>query len=192
MSAYVIALYIRLSIEDVKYESMSIENQKLTLHDFASAPPEAGHAEILEFVDNGYLYRFPEDWNIPVSNNQSENAIRPFTFGRKSGWHFLRFGHKSLRQCGVLFAHCHCPCKRYCAVGVSHKTVFRVFRDGCTSEVIMQNVIAPPVFTLGWRGCLLGRTRDCLAVTKRTDINIVMQEPMSLFLIGSCATSAYR
>ncbi len=54
MSAYVIALYIRLSIEDVKYESMSIENQKLTLHEYASALPEAGHAEILEFVDNGY------------------------------------------------------------------------------------------------------------------------------------------
>ena len=54
MPAYVIALYIRLSIEDVKYESMSIENQKLTLHEYASALPEAGHAEILEFVDNGY------------------------------------------------------------------------------------------------------------------------------------------
>ena len=54
MSAYVIALYIRLSIEDVKYKSMSIENQKLTLHEFASALPEAGHAEILEFIDNGY------------------------------------------------------------------------------------------------------------------------------------------
>ena len=54
MPAYVIALYIRLSIEDVKSESMSIENQKLTLHEFASALPEAGHAEILEFVDNGY------------------------------------------------------------------------------------------------------------------------------------------
>ncbi len=54
MPAYVIALYIRLSIEDVKYESMSIENQKLTLHEYASTLPEAGRAEILEFVDNGY------------------------------------------------------------------------------------------------------------------------------------------
>ena len=54
MPAYVIALYIRLSIEDVKYESMSIDNQKLTLHEYASTLPEAGHAEILEFVDNGY------------------------------------------------------------------------------------------------------------------------------------------
>lgn len=54
MSAYVIALYIRLSIEDVKYESMSIENQKLALHEYADAMPEVGHAEILEFVDNGY------------------------------------------------------------------------------------------------------------------------------------------
>ena len=54
MPAYVIALYIRLSIEDVKSESMSIENQKLTLHEYASALPEVGHTEILEFVDNGY------------------------------------------------------------------------------------------------------------------------------------------
>ena len=30
--AYTIALYIRLSIEDSKVESMSIENQKIVLH----------------------------------------------------------------------------------------------------------------------------------------------------------------
>ena len=34
-----------------------------------------------------YLYRFLEDGNIPVSNNRAENAIRPFTIGRKN-WLF--------------------------------------------------------------------------------------------------------
>ena len=51
---YVIALYIRLSIEDYKYDSLSIENQRLILHEFALSLPEAGTAEVLEFVDNGF------------------------------------------------------------------------------------------------------------------------------------------
>lgn len=34
-----------------------------------------------------YLYHFLEDGNIPVSNNRAENAIRPFTIGRKN-WLF--------------------------------------------------------------------------------------------------------
>lgn len=51
---YVIALYIRLSIEDYKYDSLSIENQRLILHEFALSLPEAGRAEIMEFVDNGF------------------------------------------------------------------------------------------------------------------------------------------
>ena len=34
-----------------------------------------------------YLYRFLEDGNIPISNNRAENAIRPFTIGRKN-WLF--------------------------------------------------------------------------------------------------------
>ena len=54
MQSYVIALYIRLSIEDYKYDSLSIENQSLVLHEYAAAMPEALHAEILEFIDNGY------------------------------------------------------------------------------------------------------------------------------------------
>ncbi len=33
MQKYVIALYIRLSIEDYKYDSLSIENQSLVLHE---------------------------------------------------------------------------------------------------------------------------------------------------------------
>ena len=54
MQKYVIALYIRLSLEDYKYDSMSIENQHLALNEFVSSMPESAHAEILEFIDNGY------------------------------------------------------------------------------------------------------------------------------------------
>ena len=35
MQKYVIALYIRLSIEDYKYDSLNIENQSLVLHEYA-------------------------------------------------------------------------------------------------------------------------------------------------------------
>lgn len=34
---YIIALYIRLSVEDLKAESMSIENQKYALHQYVDA-----------------------------------------------------------------------------------------------------------------------------------------------------------
>lgn len=37
MQKYVIALYIRLSIEDYKYDSLSIENQSLVLHEYAAS-----------------------------------------------------------------------------------------------------------------------------------------------------------
>lgn len=54
MSNYVIALYIRLSLEDTKYDSLSIQNQHLILNEFALSMPEATHAEIMEFTDNGF------------------------------------------------------------------------------------------------------------------------------------------
>ncbi len=54
MQKYVIALYIRLSIEDYKYDSLSIENQSLVLHEYAASMPEALNAEIIELIDNGY------------------------------------------------------------------------------------------------------------------------------------------
>lgn len=34
-----------------------------------------------------YLYTFLEDGDVPVDNNRAENAIRPFTVGRKN-WLF--------------------------------------------------------------------------------------------------------
>ena len=54
MQSYVIALYIRLSIEDSKYDSLSIENQRLILREHAASLPEAAGAVVWEFVDNGY------------------------------------------------------------------------------------------------------------------------------------------
>ena len=54
MQKYVIALYIRLSIEDYKYDSMSIENQRLVLNEYVAGMPEALNSEVLEFIDNGY------------------------------------------------------------------------------------------------------------------------------------------
>ena len=52
--SYVIALYIRLSLEDSKYDSMSISNQQLILRKKAMSLPEWEQAELREFVDNGY------------------------------------------------------------------------------------------------------------------------------------------
>ena len=51
---YVIALYIRLSTEDSKVGSFSIENQKNTLHQYVDAMEGIKNAEVLEFIDNGY------------------------------------------------------------------------------------------------------------------------------------------
>lgn len=54
MHRYVIALYIRLSLEDAKYDSMSIENQRLILREKALSLTGCDDTEILEFVDNGH------------------------------------------------------------------------------------------------------------------------------------------
>lgn len=54
MTRYKIALYIRLSLEDSKYDSLSIENQRMILNEYALSLPEAANAEVREFVDNGY------------------------------------------------------------------------------------------------------------------------------------------
>ena len=54
MDKYVIALYIRLSIEDEKYDSMSIENQQLILREKAMQLPEWSRAEVREYIDNGH------------------------------------------------------------------------------------------------------------------------------------------
>ncbi len=53
MSDYTIALYIRLSVNDKRVESNSIEHQKLLLTKYAENM-KIRNSEILEFVDNGY------------------------------------------------------------------------------------------------------------------------------------------
>ena len=61
MRKYLIALYIRLSLEDSKTESMSIPNQRLILREKAMSLPEWENAEVVEGVlenvgeDNGII-----------------------------------------------------------------------------------------------------------------------------------------
>ncbi|MDE7244077.1 MAG: recombinase family protein [Oscillospiraceae bacterium] len=50
----VVALYIRLSTEDSKTGSFSIENQKKVLHQYVDQMEDIKNIEVLEFVDNGY------------------------------------------------------------------------------------------------------------------------------------------
>ena len=51
---YVIALYIRLSTEDSKTGSMSIDSQRQLLHQYADSMASEKNTEIQEFVDNGF------------------------------------------------------------------------------------------------------------------------------------------
>ena len=53
MQKYVIALYIRLSLEDYKYDSMSIENQHLALNEFVSSMPESAMQKSLNLSTTG-------------------------------------------------------------------------------------------------------------------------------------------
>ena len=54
MSDYNIALYIRLSVEDSKTDSLSISNQRLILREKALSLSEYNGGELMEFVDNGH------------------------------------------------------------------------------------------------------------------------------------------
>ena len=91
MQKYVIALYIRLSLEDYKYDSMSIENQHLALNEFVSSMPESAHAEILEFIDKGYSgtnferHKVPEHREMERVNKIDCIIVKDFSrFGRTS------------------------------------------------------------------------------------------------------------
>ncbi len=53
-ASYTVALYIRLSLEDGKTESVSIDTQKHILHRYVDDMENTGKTEVLEFVDNGY------------------------------------------------------------------------------------------------------------------------------------------
>ncbi len=50
----IVALYIRLSLEDSKTHSLSIENQRKLLNSHIAELPEYECSEVVEFVDNGY------------------------------------------------------------------------------------------------------------------------------------------
>ena len=52
--AYTIALYIRLSSEDSKVGSYSIEGQRRILHKYVENMESIAEPNVLEFVDNGY------------------------------------------------------------------------------------------------------------------------------------------
>jgi len=53
LAEYIIAKYIRLSIEDTKTDSLSVENQRLLLNRYI-AEMDMPDAKVLEFVDNGH------------------------------------------------------------------------------------------------------------------------------------------
>jgi len=54
LTPYVIASYIRLSTEDSKVGSFSIENQRHTIGQYIDAMEGVKNVEVREFVDNGY------------------------------------------------------------------------------------------------------------------------------------------
>ena len=52
MYRYIVAIYLRLSVDDKRVESMSIESQRLLLRKYAEILGD--NVEIIEYVDNGY------------------------------------------------------------------------------------------------------------------------------------------
>lgn len=61
MKKYRIAIYIRLSMEDIdlcnsveKLESFSVSNQRIYIRNFLEQKPEFENAWIREFIDDGY------------------------------------------------------------------------------------------------------------------------------------------
>ena len=54
MANKAVAVYIRLSVEDSKTDSLSIEGQRKIINHHLKSLPEYAYSEILEFVDNGY------------------------------------------------------------------------------------------------------------------------------------------
>lgn len=86
---YVIALYIRLSAEDSKVGSFSIENQKHALHQYVDTMEGVKNAEILEFIDNGYSgtnFERPAVQELLDQMREGKiNCIIPSYLGKKNG-----------------------------------------------------------------------------------------------------------
>lgn len=89
---YTIALYIRLSIEDSKTESLSIHNQRLALRKHAETLLDTNDYEILEFVDNGYS---GTNFERPSVQELLE-LVRTFKINCIIVKDFSRFGRNSL------------------------------------------------------------------------------------------------
>lgn len=128
MQKYVIALYIRLSLEDYKYDSMSIENQHLVLNEFVSSMPESTDAEVLEFIDNGYSgtnFERPKVQELIelVRANQIDCIIVK---------DFSRFGRNSIET-------------GYSSSGCSH-----YFTPGLSPSMTISTAISTKVIPAGW------------------------------------------
>ena len=88
---YVIAPYIRLSTEDSKVGSFSIENQRHTIGQYIDSMEDMENIEVREFVDNGYSgtnFERPavqELLDLVLSGNINCIIVKEFTrFGRNS------------------------------------------------------------------------------------------------------------
>ena len=88
---YVIAPYIRLSTEDSKVGSFSIENQRHTIGQYIDSMEDMENIEVREFVDNGYSgtnFERPavqELLDLVLSGNINCIIVKDFTrFGRNS------------------------------------------------------------------------------------------------------------
>ncbi|MDL2232141.1 recombinase family protein [Tyzzerella sp. OttesenSCG-928-J15] len=94
MSKYVIALYVRLSLEDSKVDSLSIHNQLLALHKYVDAMPESDNCEVLEFIDNGYT---GTNFERPAMQELLEK-VRALQINCIIVRDFSRFGRNSLES----------------------------------------------------------------------------------------------
>jgi len=99
MSNYVIAKYIRLSLDDAITDSMSIENQRLIL-DRRIADLDIPNAEILEFCDNGYS---GTNFERPAVQELLE-LVRSGVVNCIAVKDFSRFG-RSIIEVGYFFEH---------------------------------------------------------------------------------------
>ena len=57
MYRYIVAIYLRLSVDDKRVESMSIESQRLLLRKYAENLGD--NVEIVEYVDPGLILNAP-------------------------------------------------------------------------------------------------------------------------------------
>ena len=91
MDKYIIAIYLRLSIEDKKVESMSIESQRILLRKFAETLG-IDNVEIVEYVDNGYT---GTNFERPAVQ-QLLDDVRAFKVNCIIVKDFSRFGRNSI------------------------------------------------------------------------------------------------